>query len=130
MQYRPEAADLCEAIADFLLKEVLPAAQSDELSYKALVSWNMLGVVARELRDEEDLLRNEAGRLHQLLDEPGLEDLQTLQDVKQRIASLNDKLAEKIRSEGVADPKGQIWAHVKQTLAENLSISNPRFQTE
>ena len=62
MQYRPEAADLCDAIAEFLLKEVLPAVQSDELSYKALVSRNMLGVVSMELRDHEDLLSNEVGR--------------------------------------------------------------------
>ena len=65
-----------------------------------------------------------------MLDEPGLEELQTLQDVKQRISVLNEKLAEKIRSERISDPKGQVWAHVKQTLTENLSISNPRFQTE
>ena len=131
MQYRPEAADLCEAIADYLLKEVMPAVkESDELAYKALVSWNMLGVVARELRDEEDLVRSEAGRLHQILDEPGLEELETLVDVKQRITELNEKLANKIRTEKLADPSSQIWAHVRQTLVENLSISNPRLQTE
>lgn len=130
MQYRPEAADLCDAIADFLLKEVLPALESDELSYKALVSWNMLGVVGRELREEEDLLRNEVGRLHQILDEPGLEKLQSLKEVKDRIAQLNEKLAARIRQEAISSPDHQIWAHVKQTLIENLSISNPRFQTD
>ncbi|MBI38802.1 MAG: hypothetical protein CMF59_04325 [Leptospiraceae bacterium] len=131
MQYRPEAADLCDAIADYLLKEVMPAVkESDELAYKALVSWNMLGVVSRELREEEDLLRNEVGRLHQILDEPGLEDLETLADVKKRISELNDKLATRIKTEKISDPSSQIWAHVRQTLVENLSISNPRFQTE
>ncbi len=131
MQYRPEAADLCDAIADYLLKEVMPAVkESDELAYKALVSWNMLGVVSRELREEEDLLRNEVGRLHQILDEPGLEDLETLADVKKRISELNDKLATRIKTEKISDPSSQIWSHVRQTLVENLSISNPRFQTE
>lgn len=131
MQYRPEAADLCDAIADYLLKEVMPAVkESDELAYKALVSWNMLGVVSRELREEEELLRNEVGRLHQILDEPGLEELETLADVKNRIRELNTKLAEKIKNDGISEPSHQIWAHVRQTLVENLSISNPRFQTE
>ncbi|MBU42196.1 MAG: hypothetical protein CMN76_03170 [Spirochaetaceae bacterium] len=131
MQYRPEAADLCEAIADYLLKEVMPAVKdSDELAYKALVSWNMLGVVAREMRDEEELLRNEVGRLHQILDEPGLEELETLQDVKKRIQELNVKLSEKVRKEKISDTNSQVWAHVRQTLVENLSISNPRFQTD
>ncbi len=50
MQYRPETKDLLSAIQDFLIKDLLPKIESDELlSYKALVSWNMLGVVSREI---------------------------------------------------------------------------------
>ena len=131
MQYRPEASDLCDAIAEFLLKEVMPAVkENDELAYKSLVSWNMLGVVSRQFREEEDLLRSELGRLHQILDEPGLEETATLHEIRDRISILNAKLAEKIRKEKTMDPESQIWAHVKQTLVENLSVSNPRFQTE
>jgi len=57
MQDRPDAPALLEAIGDFLMKEVLPAVKdSDSLSYKTLVSWNMLGVIAREFKDGERLL--------------------------------------------------------------------------
>lgn len=131
MQYRPDASDLCDAIADYLLKEVLPVVkENDELAYKTLVSWNMLGILSRELKDEEPLIDQELGRLHQILDESGLEDLKTLSAKKQRITELNEKLCEKVRSEKISDTNSQIWAHAKQTLSENLSIANPRFQTE
>lgn len=44
MQDKPTSADLLEAIQDFLMKEVLPQFKDKELlSYKTLVSWNMLG---------------------------------------------------------------------------------------
>ena len=56
--------------------------------------------------------------------------LETLQDVKKRIQELNVKLSEKVRKEKISDTNSQVWAHVRQTLVENLSISNPRFQTD
>mgnify|MGYP000995769991 FL=1 len=64
MQYRPDAPSLLEAIADFLMKDVLPAVKEhDALAYKTLVSWNMLGVVSRELKSAEPLLNDEIARL-------------------------------------------------------------------
>lgn len=69
MQDKPTSADLLEAIQDFLMKEVLPQFKDKELlSYKTLVSWNMLGVVSREIRSGEEALDKELGRLVELLD--------------------------------------------------------------
>ena len=51
MQDRPDANTLLEAIQDLIIKEILPAIKdNDGLSYKTLVSWNMLGVIGRELK--------------------------------------------------------------------------------
>lgn len=64
MQDKPTSADLLEAIQDFLMKEILPQFKDKEfLSYKTLVSWNMLGVVSREIRSGEELLDKELSRL-------------------------------------------------------------------
>ncbi|EMO75353.1 hypothetical protein LEP1GSC127_1325 [Leptospira kirschneri str. 200801925] len=68
MQDKPTSTDLIESIQDFLMKEVLPQFKDkDLLSYKTLVSWNMLGVVSREIRSGEELLDRELNRLVKLL---------------------------------------------------------------
>lgn len=68
MQDKPTSTDLIESIQDFLMKEVLPQFKNgDLLSYKTLVSWNMLGVVSREIRSGEELLDRELDRLAKLL---------------------------------------------------------------
>ncbi|EMF43190.1 hypothetical protein LEP1GSC067_4187 [Leptospira interrogans serovar Lora str. TE 1992] len=68
MQDKPTSTDLIESIQDFLMKEVLPQFKDkDLLSYKTLVSWNMLGVVSREIRSGEELLDRELDRLAKLL---------------------------------------------------------------
>ncbi|HNI89886.1 MAG TPA: hypothetical protein PKX55_17165, partial [Leptospiraceae bacterium] len=70
MQDRPDANALLEAIQDLLIKEVMPAIKdNDGLSYKTLVSWNMLGVIGRELKYGEIYLDNEISRISNFLRE-------------------------------------------------------------
>lgn len=130
MQDRPEASVLLEAIADFLMKEVLPAVKhSDALAYKTLVSWNMLGVVSREIKDAEGLLNNELERLANYLGkELSLPD--TAKEKARLAAELNGFLAEKIRTEKLTPSDSQVLAVVKQGLLEKLQIANPRFGTD
>jgi hypothetical protein len=128
MQYRPDAPSLLEAIADFLMKDVLPAVKEhDALAYKTLVSWNMLGVVSRELKSAEPLLNDEIARLLSHFKEtralPG-----SIGEKMELARELNGRLAEEIRSRS-GDNAAQKEL-VKKALVENLSISNPRFGTE
>jgi hypothetical protein len=60
VQYRPDTKAILQAIQDLLMKEVLPKIEEDELlSYKTLVSWNILGVVVRELEKEDEFTYEE-----------------------------------------------------------------------
>ena len=130
MQDRPEASALLDAIADFLLKEVLPAVrQSDTLSYKALVSWNMLGVVSREIKEGEGLLNAELKRLSDFLKEPtGMP--ATAREKMSLAGMLNAELAEQIRRERIGPENKVVLSLIKQGLLEKLQIANPRFGTD
>ncbi len=129
MQYRPESAELLSAIQDFLIKEVMPVVQEDKaLAYKTLVSWNMLGVVAREIKHDEKLTDAECGRLDSILGKKITS--QTYSGKLEELNKRNHELAQKIRSEKISDPGTDIWIHVKKTLIERLSVSNPRFNPE
>ncbi|HNL70179.1 MAG TPA: DUF6285 domain-containing protein [Leptospiraceae bacterium] len=128
MQYRPDAPSLLEAIADFLMKDVLPAVKEhDALAYKTLVSWNMLGVVSRELKSAEPLLNDEIARLLSHFKETRALP-ESIGEKLELSRELNGRLAEEIRSRSGNNAAQKEL--VKKALVENLSISNPRFGTE
>ena len=131
MQDRPDINSLLEAVQDFLIKEIMPAVKdSDSLSYKTLVSWNMLGVIGREVRLGEKSSVAELERLKKILSHEDV-NISTLSH-SERLAlagRLNKILAEKIRQEKISIENREIWNLVKQGLSEKLEITNPKFST-
>ncbi|MBX7058044.1 MAG: hypothetical protein K1X75_08245 [Leptospirales bacterium] len=131
MQNRPDAAELLEAIQEFLMKDIMPRVKDQELlSFKTLVSWNMLGVLAREARSGEDSLNSELGRLIALLGADGLQRPETGMEKMSLLRRLNRQLAQKIRTEKIGFENRAVADHVRRTVSEKLSISNPRFSQE
>ena len=49
MPDRPDAAELIEAVFEFLAGEVLPATDDHRLKFRTLVAMNALGIARREL---------------------------------------------------------------------------------
>ncbi|EMN46271.1 DUF6285 domain-containing protein [Leptospira weilii] len=130
MQDKPTSADLLEAIQDFLMKEILPQFKDKEfLSYKTLVSWNMLGVVSREIRSGEELLDKELSRLVGILNK-NLANPSTLNEKKALAHAWNIELRDKIRKEKLSSENLQYWNHVKETVKEKVEVINPRFTSE
>jgi hypothetical protein len=127
MQYRPEHTDLLEAIQEFLIKEVLPfVKEQDALAYKTLVSWNMLGVVARELKNGRPLLEEDVKILAQIGGEQA--DVKNLgdTDLLKQAHTLARSAAQKIRAQKSL-PGSAEWHQVKELLKHNLQIVNPRY---
>jgi hypothetical protein len=136
MQDRPEANVLLEAIQDLLIKEVLPALKDNEaVSYKTLVSWNMLGVIGREIKYGESFIDQEIERVAIFLRENSISFVTTDTKDKNYLAkmelcrSLNEKLTDYIRKKKIANEDSALWSLVKESLNEKLKISNPRFGT-
>ncbi len=136
MQDRPDANALLEAIQDLIIKEILPALKdNDALSYKTLVSWNMLGVIGREIKYGEIFLDKEIERVSNFLRENSISFVTTDTEEKNYLAkmelclSLNEKLTDYIRRKKIADEDSALWSLVKESLSEKLRITNPRFGT-
>ncbi len=136
MQDRPDANVLLEAIQDLIIKEILPAIKdNDGLSYKTLVSWNMLGVIGRELKYGETFLDQEIERVSNFLRENSISFVTTDTNDKTYLAkmelcrSLSEKLTDYIRKKKIANEDTALWSLVKESLNEKLRISNPRFGT-
>ncbi len=135
MQYRPESKDILQAIQDLLMKDILPKMEGDDLlSYKTLVSWNMLGVLIREGEKEEENLMED---FKSFLKIPSIqnhitckeEDFQSLSKKEKfkLLQDLNQELAQGLRISKNSDIHSAEWNHIKSTLKNNLAISNPRF---
>ena len=130
MQYRPEHTDLIDEIQEFLIKEVLPfVKEQDVLAYKTLVSWNMLGVVSRELKNGRPLLEQDTDSLAALAGENV--DVRMLNDRElwQKSQALAKKAAQSIRQKK-SMPGSDEWNRVKEVIKHNLQISNPRYGTD
>lgn len=132
MQDRPDASDILDSVADFLMKEIMPAVKDNEmLAYKTLVSWNMLGVLSREWKEEDAYTCSQLARLESILESGFPEEMPVLKRKREALLlELNAKLCEKIRHERIHDIKSNVWSHVKQSLIEQLAVANPRFNTE
>src|SRR5579863_6071012 len=100
MQDRPTSVELLEAAADFVENELVPAIQGAR-QFQARVVANVMRVVAREIKLEDPLVRDEVKALAQLLgyDAPHLH---SLDELRAAATSMGDELAAKIRS-GEAD---------------------------
>jgi len=127
MQYRPEHTDLIDAIQEFLIKEVLPfVKEEDALAYKTLVSWNMLGVVSRELKHGRPLLEQSALLLAEIVGEKIVPSELADASLLEKAHALSRATAAVIRAKK-ATVGGAEWSKVREILRLNLQISNPRF---
>jgi hypothetical protein len=123
MQDRPTIQELIEAIQEFLLKDLLPELKSnDSLSYKTLVSWNMLGVISREFKTDSKKLEREKELLINFLKIKNLNF-----NEKSTINEMSYVLQKYIRDNFVSNEDSDLWYTMKEILKLDLEIVNPRF---
>jgi Domain of unknown function (DUF6285) len=123
MQDRPHAAELAQAVREFIETEVLPGIDDPRLRFRTLVAANGLGILEREIALGVPLVRREVSSLARLLGraEPVPEDLEEL---RRRASELNRELAVRIRAGDT--PEGTL-AHLVATVADKLRVASPRY---
>ncbi|MFZ0679895.1 DUF6285 domain-containing protein [Candidatus Binatus sp.] len=127
MQDRPTSVELLEAAADFVESELVPAVQGAR-QFQARIVANVMRVVAREIKLEDQLVRSEVKALARLLghDAPHLH---SLNDLCAAAVSMGEELTTKIRA-GEADDgdfRREVLAVVRQSVEDKLRIANPRY---
>lgn len=118
MQDLPTAAELVEAVREFLERDVFPEL-TGRRRFHTRVAMNVLGIVERELLLGGEADANERERLGRLL--PG-------GDVGDRsLVELNAELAAAIRDDTLGASRAELVAHLRETLRDKLAIANPRY---
>ena len=123
MQDRPHAAELAQAVREFIETEVLPKVDDPRLRFRALVAANGLGILEREIAFGAPLLRREVESLGRLLghaDSPPLD----LEELRRRAGELNRELVLRIRA---GDAPDGTLAHCVATVADKLRVASPRY---
>lgn len=124
MNNQPDATKLLAIARATLLDRLLP--QLTEASrYDALMIANAMAIAIREFAAGDKAARAELGRLQLLFAEtaksPASEELHVM------LAAYNRRLAREIRSGRFDDSERvALLAHLAQTTADELAVSNPR----
>jgi len=113
-QDRPDAAELVQAIREFLEGDVM-AATTGRVQFHTRVAINALGMIERELTEGPVLVAAERARATALLGHDG--------DVRQ----LERELAARIRDGSLDDRLAAVRDHVRATVREKLLVANPGY---
>ncbi len=112
----PKAAVLLEAAVKYLETELMPTLEGYH-RFQTRVTVNVLNTVRRELELRGAQAEAERSRLVAMLGHDG--DVETL----------SVELAERIRAGEIAIDDKALRAHVRQSLADALTINNPKWLT-
>jgi hypothetical protein len=129
MQDRPTVVELIEAVRGFLAGEVVPALADRSLRYRMRIALHALGIVAREVPEEETRLLAEREALLTLLYLPRPAPPCDPRLLHAGVFEANRALCERIRV-GAADAgpwRERVLAHVQQAVEGKLQGSNPDF---
>ncbi len=113
-QDRPTAAELVEAVREFLESDVVPAVSGRTL-FHTRVAVNALGIVQREL--DEGVAADAAEH----------ERLRVLLGYDATLGELDAALAAGIRSGELDGARNDVVSHVRRTVADKVRIANPRY---
>jgi hypothetical protein len=114
MQDRPTAAELVEAVREFLEQDVMSAVEG-RVQFHSRVAVNALGMLERELRLGPDLDAVERARLGALLGHDA------------DIRSLTAELAARIRDGSLDERRDEVIAAVQESVRAKLLVANPDY---
>lgn len=118
MQNRPDHSTLLDAVASFLMADLVPKLEADKaLQFRVLIAANLATVVAGELRTQPARLASETKRLQSLLGTDG------------ELDTLNERLAAALRKDELSPEQlDRALEHLLATARETLEVTNPRFE--
>ncbi|HEY8491260.1 MAG TPA: DUF6285 domain-containing protein [Dehalococcoidia bacterium] len=126
MQDRPTAAELLDAIGDFLVQDVAPHVPP-WLTFQLRVARNSLHIIKREIELEEAHLLEEWRGLDALLgDAPRPA---TLRELRQAVRARNEELCRRIQAGEFDRPdlRRMLVDHLTRTVRDKLLVTNPRY---
>jgi Domain of unknown function (DUF6285) len=115
MQDRPDAAELLEAVAEYLFAELRPEVPREQ-RFRVLVAANVCAVVAREIRAGEAPDRQDLELFSELLGEESSDSREAA-----------TRLAARLRSGELDDRLGELAPRLEEHVRRKLEIARPDY---
>ena len=116
MREQPSAAELIDAVAEFITRDVAPTL-TGRLAFHARVAANVLAIVKRELELGPAADRADAARLAALLGSEG------------EPAALIVELCRRIEAREIAPDDPALIEHLWETTLATLAVDQPNYAT-
>ena len=116
MHNEPTTQQLFDSLRDYLMKEIMPLCKDNQaLSFRNLVAWNMLGVMSRELNNEDKSIKLAA--LYE----------QLLGAKSENLNQSRAEVSKAIREGNLKWDNPELISAMLTDVEERLVVSNPRF---
>ncbi|MFT6655967.1 MAG: hypothetical protein ACJAWI_002742 [Marinomonas primoryensis] len=122
---QPNVSQLCEALQEFLGREVTPAVADDGLKYKLKIAMNVLGIIARESELGEGFRHLEHSALSKYLGDDAESAVPESADLES--TDVNQRLLDHIRSGDIASREDDLLATLERITVAKMAIDNPRY---
>ena len=123
-QDRPDAAELLEAVAEFLFADVREWAPREK-RFQVLVAANVCAVVARELRAGDEPLREDLALFRELLGEPPSEPSDD--ELADEVGRAREELARMIRSGELDARLDELSERLRDHVRRKLEVARPGY---
>jgi hypothetical protein len=124
-QDRPEAAELLDAVAEFLFADVREWAPREK-RFLVLVAANICAVVARELRTGEPPLREDLALFRELLGEPA-GPVPAGEELREAVRAAEADLARHIRSGELDGRLDELTDRLRDHVRRKLEVARPGY---
>ncbi|MCE3265327.1 MAG: hypothetical protein K0S15_36 [Solirubrobacterales bacterium] len=124
-QDRPDAAELLEAVAEYLLAELRLEVPSQQ-RFRLLVAANLCAIVARELRAGDAPAREDLALLQELLGgDPG--EVPAAHEIDAAVREAEAELARRLRSGELDDRLDELAERLSEHVRRKLQVARPDY---
>jgi hypothetical protein len=125
-QDRPDAADLLDAVAEYLFGELRPEVPREH-RFKVLVAANVCMVVAREIRAGEGPTREDLALFRELLGEEDKHPPEGPGELATETRRAAERLAARLRAGELDDRLDELSPRLAEHVRRKLEIARPGY---
>jgi hypothetical protein len=126
-QDRPSAAELLEAVAEYLFTELRPEVPREQ-RFRVLVAANVCAVVARELRSGDGPLREDLAMFRDLLGVERADEELEGEELAEAVRAAESELAERLRAGELDDRLDELNERLREHVRRKLEVARPGYE--
>jgi hypothetical protein len=122
----PDAAELLESVAEFLVGDVRSWAPAGK-RFQVLVAANVCAVVAREIRAGDAPLREDLELFSELLEEDPPADARSGDELRAAVREAQAELARQLRAGKLDDRLEELTDRLQEHVRRKLDVARPGY---